>query len=215
MKHESNTHVDEGESELPTASSFSDLEPWHEEPEADGDVGSLVAVPEEFRIDGDEAAAWAVRKIVEVRHYGARVRDWAARETRRAEREEDWLLRRFGPELEGWLRQELRRRGGRTKSVPLPSGTVGLRRQPTRLSVDDERCVIAWCERHLMPALRVVVEAEGDAARELARWHQRHEDDARLTKRIMREPLAHHVAESGELPDGTTLVPAADRLYVK
>ena len=180
------------------------------------DEPAVVAeVPEGFRIDDAAKASWAVRKILEARGYAARVKRWAEQELRRAERDERWLLARFGPELEAWLRAELARRGGRSRSVPLPGGTLGLRRQPPRVDLLDELAAAAWCERHLPEALRVMVEVEGNAARDLARWHHQHEEDARLRKQVLREPLNRYAAASGELPDGTSLVGGEERLYVK
>ncbi|HEV7298055.1 MAG TPA: hypothetical protein VGN72_01730 [Tepidisphaeraceae bacterium] len=181
----------------------------------DADPGVAAIVDDAFRVVDEATASWVVRKIVECRAYAARARDWAERELRRAERDEQWLLRRFGAELEGWLRDELGRRGGRARSVPLPAGTVGLRRQPGRLEVIDEPSLVAWCERHLREALRVTVDAEGDVAAELARWQRARQEDARVRKQVMREALNRHVAELGEVPDGVTVSSAEDRLYVK
>ena len=173
------------------------------------------SVPEGFHIDDEAKASWAVRKIVEAQAYGRRVQEWSALELRRAEREEQWLLRRFGPELEAWLRAQLQRQGGRRRSVALPGGTVGLRKQPPRLEVQDELALIAWCRKHLSEALRVIVQAEGWVAAELSRWHRKHAEQAHLKEQVLREPLKQHVAETGELPDGAGMVPARDQLYVK
>lgn len=183
--------------------------------EQDQEVGTDVQVPDGFHIDDEANASWAVRKIVEVRAHAERVKRWAERELRRSERDEEWLLRRFGPELEAWLRAELRRRGGRRRSVALPDGTLGLRQQPPKLEIVEEPTALAWCERHLPHAMRVCVESEGMTALELARWQRQHEEDARLKRQVLREPLTRHVAESGELPDGCALRPAEDRFYVK
>ena len=180
-----------------------------------GGMDDLPEVPDGFRIDDEAKASWAVRKIVEARAYGTRVQEWARRESARAERDEQWLLRRFGPELEAWLRAELERRGGRRRSVALPAGTLGVRLQPARLQVWDEPAAVAWCERQLPEALRVIVEASGADGRELARWQRQHSDETGVRVQVMREPLGRHFAESGELPEGTTLVPAEDRLFVK
>ncbi|HEV2294522.1 MAG TPA: hypothetical protein VGR35_11755 [Tepidisphaeraceae bacterium] len=190
-----------------------------EDEEHDGDAEAeaevSVELPSGFRVDDEATASWAVRKIVEARARAARVREWAARELRRSERDEQWLLRRFGPELEGWLRAELQRRGGRRRCVALPDGTVGIRRQPARLEVVDESRVAAWCARHLPGAVRVCVEAEGTSALELAAWQRSHARDARVKQQVLRDPLARHVTASGELPDGGELRPPEDRLYVK
>ena len=187
----------------------------HEDAQEHQAVLVSVEVPEGFQIDDEAKASWAVRKIVEVRAHAARGKEWAARELQRAELDEQWLLRRFGPELEAWLRAELKRRGGRRRSVALPDGTLGIRQQPARLEMVDELRLAVWCERHLPEALRVTIEAEGALALELARWHRSHRGDARLKQQVMREPLNHHVGESGELPDGAALRPAEERFYVK
>ena len=168
-----------------------------------------------FEVKDHTSAAWVVRKVVEARAYAERVRAWAAAELRRAEQEESWFLHRFGGQLEGWLRTELTRQGGRRRCIALPSGTIGLRQQPPRLEVIDELAAVAWCHRHLPQALRIGVEADGAAGIELAAWHAQHEDDARCRHHLLREPLNHHVAETGELPEGTTLRPAQDLFYVK
>src|SRR5688500_19419891 len=81
-----------------------------------------VIVPERFVIDDAPKASWVVRKIVEARKYGERVQQWCERELRRADQEEEWLLRRFGVELEEWTKGELERVGGRRRALNLPGG---------------------------------------------------------------------------------------------
>lgn len=174
-----------------------------------------IGVPDGFEVRDDASAAFIVRKVIEARAHADRVRAWAAAELRRAEREEAWMLRRFGPALEGWLRGELERRGGRRRSVALPAGTLGLRRQPARLEVVDEAAAGAWCTRHLPDAVRVAVEAVGAAAVELAAWQAAHAGRARLRRHLLREPLARHLAETGELPAGAVLRAASDVFYLK
>jgi hypothetical protein len=181
----------------------------------DSDVATEIGVPEAFQVNNAATASWVVRKIVEARAYGIRVKQWAGRELCRAERDELWLMRRFGPELESWLRAELQRRGGRSRSVPLPAGTVGLRRQAAKLDLVDDSAVLAWAELHLPECVRVTVEADGPFARELAQWQRQHDTDARIRRQVMREPLNRYVSESGELPEGATLSGGEDRLYVK
>ena len=172
-------------------------------------------VNSKFEVHDDTSAAWVVRKVVEARTYAERVRTWAAAELRRAEQEESWFLQRFGGQLEGWLRAELTQRGGRRRCVALPSGTIGLRQQPARLEITDEVAVAAWCQEYVPQALRICVEAEGAAAVELAAWHTQHAEDARRRQHVLREPLNHHFAETGELPHGATFRPAQDLFYVK
>src|SRR3712207_6570698 len=80
-------------------------------------------VPDGFCVRDAETAAWVVRKIVEARAYGDRVREWAAAELRRAGREEGFFLYRYGHQLEQWARRQLEEEIGRRKSINLPSGT--------------------------------------------------------------------------------------------
>jgi hypothetical protein len=179
------------------------------------DRGIAAEIENGFRVTDERTASWVVRKVVECRSYAERVRGSADQELRRAQHDEQWLLRRFGAELEGWLRQELARRGGRARSVPLPAGTVGLRRSVGRIDVVDELSVVRWCERSLPEALRVTVEAEGDAARALAVWQRARPEDARVRTQVSRDALGRHLSEHGEVPDGVAVVSPADRLYVK
>jgi len=61
-------------------------------------------VPSTFAVTDAASANWVIRKIVEARAYAARVRHWSALEIRRAEREEQFFIRRFGVELEVGIR---------------------------------------------------------------------------------------------------------------
>ena len=67
---------------------------------ADGDeqteVASAPDVPDAFAVDDASSANWLVRKVVESRNYAEHVKEWAALELRRAEREERFFLERFG-----------------------------------------------------------------------------------------------------------------------
>lgn len=182
----------------------------------DNDVTSLEGLADAaFGVRDGASAAWIVRKVVESRAYAERVRTWAASELRRTEREEAWFLQRFGAQLEGWLRTELERQGGRRRSIALPSGTVGLRQQPARLEVTNERLIAEWCRGRLPEAVRICVEAEGAAALDLAAWCADRGDEMRQRQHILREPLNRHFAETGELPDGSSVRPSQDQLYVK
>lgn len=174
-----------------------------------------VIVPERFVVDDAAKASWLVRKVVEARAHAERVRKWCEHELRRAEREESWLLRRFGAELETWARAELERRGSRRRSLDLPGGAVGFRLQPPRLGVEDEQAVLNWCRHHLPVALRVTVEASDAQGVELLRWHGQHANECRLRQQVLRDPLNRHVAQTGEVPEGAAVRPAADQFYVR
>ena len=59
-------------------------------------------LPDVFVVSDERSANWVVRKIVEARRYAMHVEAWAAGEIRRAQREEQRLLDRFGLQLEQW-----------------------------------------------------------------------------------------------------------------
>jgi hypothetical protein len=111
------------------------------------------SAPEGFEVRGRPSANWLVRKIVEARAYAEQVKEWAALEIRRAEREERFFLERFGHQLEAWTRPQIS--SGRRKSLKLPAGTIGFRTESVHLEVKDETRLIAWCQHHLPDAIRV------------------------------------------------------------
>jgi hypothetical protein len=89
--------------------------------------------PETFSIDNEEKANWLVRKLVELRDYRGRVETWAIRERKRAAHDEQFLMMRFGRQLEQWASSELGKLHGRRRSLNLPGATIGFRR--TRAAV--------------------------------------------------------------------------------
>ena len=66
-------------------------------------------VPERFSVRDAATASWLVRRINEARAYAKRVSEWAQRELKRAERDEEFLMRRFGSELQEWASKEIER----------------------------------------------------------------------------------------------------------
>lgn len=143
-----------------------------------------------FSVTNEESANWVVRKIVEARAYGEHVTQYAQRELRRAEREEEFFLRHYGPQLEAWARTEIEKRGGRRKIVRLPAGSIGFRTAPAKLAVTDEGVLVAWCKRHLPGAVAVI-------------------------ERISRVALREHVQTTGECPDGAEITGRHERFYVR
>ena len=149
-----------------------------------------VEVAEEFHVDSDETANWVVRKIVEARAYAKRCADWCVTEQARAQRTEEFFIWRFGAELRRWLDQRLAERGGRTRSVNLPGGKVGLRRVGPLLVIEDEMSVLEWVKVH-KPELVVVNE------------------------RVSKSGLNALVKECGQVPDnGVRIEPEHDKFYV-
>jgi hypothetical protein len=147
-------------------------------------------VPDKFRVADEDSANWLIKKIVEARQYTARVKAWADREVRRAERDEDFFLSRFGPQLQAWATLQVEALGGRRKSINLPAGSVGYRTCPAKLVVEDEEQVLRWAKA-MCPAAVVTV----------------------MT--ISKTVLNDHFAATGELADGVRHESKTERFYVK
>ena len=155
------------------------------------DIAVLREVPHQFAVVDEKSANWLVRRIVAAREYAERVKEWAALEVRRAEREQQTLMLLYGRQAEAWAATEIAKFNGRRKSVNLPGGTIGFRRLPSRLVVDDEAAVMVWAREHCPPAI-VVVE--------------------KLSKTIFDQ----YVKDTGHVPDGGVHVePAGEKFYIR
>jgi hypothetical protein len=125
------------------------------ETEADEDPIVVLQVEDTFRIRDEGSANWVVRKIAECRAYRERVARWAQAEALRADRQERFLVHRFARELEAWTREQVGKQRGRCRSISLPAGVLGFRREPTKLLVVDEQALVGWCRAYLPAAVKV------------------------------------------------------------
>lgn len=139
-----------------------------------------------FEVKDAASASWVVRKIVEARARQERIREWAATETKAARREEEFFLRRFGPDLEAWAAENLRGK----KTLRLPDGALGYRRRRMTLQIEDSQRVLDWCRRNLPDAVRI-------------------KED------VLKTPLNAHLKETGEVPPGCNIDPGGDEFYVR
>lgn len=144
-----------------------------------------------FEVHDETSANWVVRKILEARAYRQRIRTWAEVEVRRAERQEQFFLGRFGRQLDRWLRSQLETRQSRQRSINLPAGRVGLRKQKPKLIVDDPEAVLEWAKQ-VAPNLVTVQES------------------------VSKSDLNSHLEQTGEFPArGVHLDEGGDRLVVQ
>jgi phage host-nuclease inhibitor protein Gam len=148
------------------------------------------AAPEAFRVCDEATANWVVRRVMEARKYAERVEAWAATELGRAEREERFLLERYGRQLEAWARQRLAEGRARGKSVRLPAGTIGFRATSPHLSIQDASALLRWCRSHLPLAIRT-------------REH------------VLKSAVQEHVRSTGECPQGAAVVAGGERFFVR
>lgn len=157
----------------------------------DGDFQMDLEVPISFSVRDEASANWVVRKITEARRYAQKAKEFADFEARRAAREEEFFLRRFGDELSAWAAAQIAAVKGKKKSINLPAGCVGFRRCDTKLVVDDEDAVLAWAQQACPEAVSTVL---------------------KLSKTAINE----HFGCTGEIPgQGAHVEPAGDRFYVR
>lgn len=149
-------------------------------------------VPEAFHVKDAESANWVVRHINDARAYAERIKEWAAKETARAEKEASFFENRFGPELAAWAKQELATEK-RRKSVNLPAGQVGFRKEPAKLNVADEKLVLAWAKARAPQCVETVPAHE----------------------KLRKSELALVFKNTGEVPPGTDVTEEGERFFVK
>lgn len=154
-----------------------------------GNAPESTDVDDGFHVTDGQTANWVVRKIGEARQYAERVQVWAEAEFRRAKREEESLLFRFGQELEQWTRSRLAAERGR-KSVALPAGRVGFRAERPRLVVQNENLVLTWCKNNLTHAVVV-------------------------SEKLSKRRVIEHVEQTGDCPEGMAFLAGGDRFFVK
>lgn len=150
----------------------------------------IADVPEGFAVRDANSANWVIRKIVEARKYGEKVQAWAAAELRRAQREEEFFLRRFGVELEDWVRKRTQIQNDGRKSVSLPAGVVGFRIEQTKLEITDEAALINWCKANLPEAVKTV-------------------------ENVLKSAVMGHFKATGECPTGAEIGGGIDHLYIR
>jgi hypothetical protein len=147
-------------------------------------------VPQQFEVRDRDSAEWLVRKVVEATNYIDRVKHQANREIRRTQRERDFLLLRYGPQLQRWARTELEKHKGRRKSILLLSGSVGWRSISTKLVIEDMLAVVHWAKKHCRKAVVVV-------------------------EKVRKSTINEQFKTTGEIPDGIRVEPATERFYVR
>lgn len=153
--------------------------------------GGEPEVPATFMVVDDGSANWLIKKINECRAYARRCADWAEREQRRAQHEEEFFWARYGAQLRAYIQRKIAEQGGRRKSVSLPAGTAGFRKEAAKIVIDDELAVLAWAKA-CQPALITVVE------------------------KLSKSALNAHVESTGELPDqGVHVELEHEKFYVK
>lgn len=162
----------------------------------DFDADQALEVPEGFEVRDEDSANWVVRKICEARAYMEKVREFADRELARASKDEEFFLSRFGPGLEKYASASLK---GKKRSVALPAGTLGFRKQPARLVVENDEQALKWAKAYLPAAVVVVPATE------------------KLSKSALNEAVsaAMKQPDGAQIPDGARWQDERDSFFVK
>lgn len=145
---------------------------------------------EEFRIDTDQKAEWALGKISEAKAELAKWEDFYERklEACRAEAQStiDFMM---GHLQRYFISQEHRVTKSGIRKYSLPSGDLILK--PSGIDYQrDETAMLAWCKEHLPEAVKVT---------EKAAWAD----------------VKAHIKETGEMPDGVTVIETEPTFTIK
>lgn len=136
---------------------------------------------EGFCIDTDQKAEWALRKIAEAKTELAKWEEFYQRklEACRADTQStiDFMM---GHLLRYFTAQEHRVTKSGIRKYSLPSGDLVLKPSGIDYQRDDEK-MLAWCKEHLPQAVKVT---------EKAAWAD----------------VKAHIKETGEMPDGVTVI---------
>ena len=108
---------------------------------------------EDFKIDDQEKASWAARRIL---HAQKTIEERKATAKRFKERIDTWLAQSNEPDertieylsslLQPYLEEQLKDKKG--KSIKVFGATITLRKQPEKISVFDKDKALAYCEKH-------------------------------------------------------------------
>lgn len=147
-------------------------------------------LPPKFCVHDEKTASWVVEQVTARRTFRKKVDEWAAKEKRRAEREEEFFWFRYGDQLERWARTEIALMRGR-RSVNLPGGTVGFRKSGPLLVIEDDEAVLRWARSNLAAAVVV-------------------------TEKLSKAVLIEHLKVTGEMPPlGARIEGPCDRFYIR
>jgi hypothetical protein len=157
----------------------------------EGDDCSDPVVAAQFEVKDDASANWLIRKINECDAYSKRCADWCEREQRRARRDQEFLMFRYGNQLTDFVRRRIAETGGRRKSINLPAGVAGFRTEAEKIVLDDEDAVMAWSREH-------------------------HPDFIITIEKLSKARLNEHIERTGKIPDvGVHIETAREKFYIK
>ena len=159
------------------------MEIIHDEPEV-----------KRFEVKDLDTANWAVGKMLAAEsniqriraladEYKRRIDEWAEKATK----DDHATIEFFESEIRPFAEREIS--GGKKQSIKLMGATVGFRKTPARVEIEDEDALVGYCETFAPELVRV----------------KKSVDKTEMRKRI----------EKGEVFDGAHLEPGNVNFYVK
>lgn len=132
---------------------------------------------------------WVQGQLIALEAIADRIKSVAAERMARVTLQRDTLVRRWAERLKSEIEDRLSREGGKKRSFETALGKCGRRLVPAKLTIADMDAAVQWCiDNEMGEALKTTV---GVA------------------------PLKDHWKSTGEIPDGTDLVPEEDAVFIE
>lgn len=141
------------------------------------------------RVTSEEKAAWVVNKLLGYDEQLARLDSQYQTMRRRLLAQRESFEGMFLVPLRQWAEANPPAKG---KTIHLLTGSLSFRRVRRSAKVTDPKAALRWAEEHFPEAVSVTVQKRPDA-----------------------EALRLHFEETGEIPDGVTILGDHDEFYVR
>ena len=151
------------------------------------DLLSRHAEVEQQRGDDGWLPPWYLARVAEADAVEQAIKDQYKRLLAEVQSRREAPARRWGAEFQAQVGTDLESQGGKKKRIHYSTGTAGYRKIRERLDILDDAAFITWAKMECPACLEYRIARKG--------------------------PATEHLKSTGELPPGTTLLPAGDRFY--
>lgn len=126
----------------------------------DTETGEVVGLHQPFEVTDKDSLNWVLGKMADIQGQiaadDARLAGYAERINKQKvekQRRLDWLMVRFGAQIEEVARKELE--GGKKKTLTLDEGEVSFRATSGSVKVVNEELALGWAYTHAKDAVKV------------------------------------------------------------
>jgi phage host-nuclease inhibitor protein Gam len=123
---------------------------------------------EAFHITDERAANWYLKRLAEIEAEKQRIQAQTDKMIKELEADAAGLRFLYEAELQEWVRQELKRKGSRRKSLHLHQGTCAFRTVPASVKVADPTAAFDYAKRHFMDCIVTTERLDLDAYKKAA-----------------------------------------------